>query len=313
VLEVAYVLNAWHGLRLVQRFGANVSVELHTDLAHDITRTVAYAKRFYAICPEKFYIKVPLTPAGFLAARQLAKSGIPINFTLGFSARQNYLAARLTQSAFVNVFMGRLNAFVADSGLGTGENVGEKATLSTQRELIELRKRGQSPSRLIGASMREGAQVSTLVGLDVFTMPTKVAAAYHAKPSGEVASRVKDDPSVPLATGVQLEDFNGTTLWEVPEAFKKCVDKVLARDVDRLDGPGLQAHFAEAGFPDFLPEWSEADVAAITSDGKIPSYERWCKALGGGTIGLDALMNVSGLYSFVQDQQALDQRIVSLL
>ena len=33
ILEVAFALNARHGLRLVQRFGVDVSVELHTNLA----------------------------------------------------------------------------------------------------------------------------------------------------------------------------------------------------------------------------------------------------------------------------------------
>src|SRR5438093_1060263 len=49
VLEIAFLLNARHGLRLVQRFGGKVSVELHTDLSHDIENAVAYGKRFYSI------------------------------------------------------------------------------------------------------------------------------------------------------------------------------------------------------------------------------------------------------------------------
>src|SRR5277367_1371533 len=85
VLEIAFILNAHHALRLVDRFDANVSVELHTDLAGDVERTVAYGKRYFAICPERFYVKVPLTPAGYLSARKLAAAGIPLNFTLGFS------------------------------------------------------------------------------------------------------------------------------------------------------------------------------------------------------------------------------------
>ena len=82
ILEVAFVLNAYHGLRLVEQFDAHVSVELHTDLAHDLDRTVAYGKRYYDICPERFYVKVPMTPAGYLATRKLSQSGVPINFTL---------------------------------------------------------------------------------------------------------------------------------------------------------------------------------------------------------------------------------------
>ena len=69
VIEIAFILNARHALRLAQRFGGRVSVELHTDLAHDIERSVSYGHRYYNICPEHFIIKVPLTPAGLIAMR----------------------------------------------------------------------------------------------------------------------------------------------------------------------------------------------------------------------------------------------------
>lgn len=313
ILEVAFVLNAWHGLRLVHRFGARVSVELHTNLAHDVQKTLFYGKRYHAICPGSFTVKVPLTPAGFLGARTLAAAGIVINFTLGFSARQNYLAALLTQPAYVNVFMGRLNAFFIDNQLGDGENAGEKATLATQRELIALRQVHRSKTALIGASMREGAQVSTLAGLDVFTMPPKAAAQYRANPRAEIASQVENDPEVRFAPGVHLTDFNGATLWDVPKRFKYTVEDLLKRDLDKLAPEELQEHFAKAGFPDFLPSWGDAEREAITADGKIPSYARWKDQLVRGELGLDALLNISGLCSFVQDQNALDARIRSFL
>jgi len=313
LLEVAFVLNAYHGLRLVEQFDAHVSVELHTDLANDVQRTVAYGKRYYDVCPERFYVKVPLTPAGYLGARTLAECGVPINFTLGFSARQNYVAALLSRPAYVNVFMGRLNAFVSDNGLGDGENVGEKATLSTQRLLLSLRAARRSSSRLIGASMREGRQVATLAGLDVYTMPPKVAEEYRASPVAEITSRVEEDPAVTFAEGVRLEDFNGATLWDVPQPFKDCVDALLKKDIDRLSPDDLQTHFEQAGFGDFLPRWSDADLQTITADGKIPVYETWKGKLSAGSVGLDALVNISGLCSFATDQKAFDDRVRSLL
>ncbi len=313
VLEIAFVLNAYHGLKLAAVFDAHVSVELHTDLGDDVEGSVAYGKRYFDICPERFYVKVPLTPAGFLAARRLGRDGVPVNFTLGFSARQNYLAALLAQPRFVNVFMGRLNAFVADNGLGDGRNVGEKATLATQRELLSLREAGRTRSLLIGASMREGAQVSVLAGVDVFTMPTKVASQYEAKPAGHLLSRVGNDLPVHFAEGVGLSDFNATTLWDVPEAFKDCVDELLGQDVDAL-GPGdLQSYFARAGFADLLPLWSDEGVRTMFAEGKIPVFDTWKDRLARGEIGLDALMNLSAFQSFATDQKALDDRIRSLI
>ena len=35
ILEIAFILSAYHGLKLVKKFGGKVSVELHTALSHD--------------------------------------------------------------------------------------------------------------------------------------------------------------------------------------------------------------------------------------------------------------------------------------
>jgi transaldolase len=313
VLEIAFILNAHHALRLVDRFDANVSVELHTDLSNDVERTIAYGKRYFAICPERFYVKVPLTPAGYLGARKLVQAGIPINFTLGFSARHNYVAALLTKPDYVNVFLGRLNSVVADNKLGDGHNVGEKATLATQRELLDLRKTGRVKTKLIAASIRSGEQIGALAGVDVFTMPTKAAAEYRAKPLPKVTSQVANNPDVPLASGVTLAQFNGETLWTVPQKFKGAVEELLKQNLDALQPADLQTHFEKAGFPDFLPRWSAADTQTAAKDGKIPVYATWKDRLAAGKVGLDALMNLSAFYSFATDQKALDDRIRSLL
>ncbi len=313
VLEIAFVLNAYHALRLVELFDANVSVELHTALANDVDATVEYGKRYYEICPERFYVKVPLTPAGYISARRLGQAGIPINFTLGFSARQNYLAALLTRPTYVNVFMGRLNAFVKDNDLGDGQNVGEKATLSTQRELIRLRDAGRTESLLIGASMRNAEQAVDLAGLDVYTMPVKVAQEYVKAPPSELHNRVTDDPRVELNPDVVMNDFYGASLWLVSERFKETVDSLLTKDMSRLSPEALCGHFDQQGLGDFLPAWSDSQRAKVKEDGKIPVFSRWKEHLGDCRIGLDALMNISALYSFETDQDALDERIRGLL
>ena len=312
-LELAFFLNAYHALRLVEQFDAYVSVELHTDLAHDVEKTVAYGKRFYAICPQRFYVKVPFTPAGLLGARRLSKAGVPVNFTLGFSARQNYLIALFSQPRYVNVFMGRLNAFVADNRLGDGKNVGEKATLAAQRELLTLRRTGRTKSLLIGASMREGSQVSTLAGVDVFTMPPAVALQYTQHPVASITPQIGRNPVVTTAPGVKLADFAGQTLWDVPKTFKDTVDTLLHKDAERLVPDDLQAHFEMNGFRDLLPRWTHEDRVTLAADGKIPVFAHWKDRLAAGHVGLDALLNASAFYSFVTDQRALDDRVRSLL
>jgi transaldolase len=217
----------------------------------------------------------------------------------------------VAQPAFVNVFMGRLNAFVADNALGDGVNVGEKATLASQRELLALRAAGRSPSRLIGASMRDGSQVGTLAGVDVFTMPPKVAAAYRESPSPSVTSQLSLDPIVSLSPGIALSNFAGQTLWEVPAAFRACAGKLARLDGGQLTPEALVDQLAHAGFGDLFPPWSEADRHRATADGKIPNYRHWQDRLAAGEVGLDALMNFSAYHSFVEDQAALDARIAA--
>ena len=52
IIEIAFILNARHGLRLAHKFGGLVSVELHTDTAHDLDAILSYGKRFFEICQE---------------------------------------------------------------------------------------------------------------------------------------------------------------------------------------------------------------------------------------------------------------------
>ena len=144
-------------------------------------------------------------------------------------------------------------------------------------------------------------------------MPPKVAAEYREDPGSGVSSQVETDPLVTLAPEFGFDDFNGTTLWDVPDAFKEAVDGLLGRDVDTLSPRDLETYFGGAGFGDFLPRWKPDDHQAIAKDGKIPVYERWKGSLSSKKTGMDALMSLSGLHSFATDQKALDDRIISLI
>ena len=144
-------------------------------------------------------------------------------------------------------------------------------------------------------------------------MPPKVAAQYRESPAETVAPQVEKDPPVDLSEGVRLDDFNGSTLWDVPEAFKRCVQDLLTKNIDELAPEDLQTHFEQAGFGDFLPRWSDEEIRTVSRDGKIPVFESWKKRLSSGGIGIDALVNISALCSFATDQKALDDRIRSLL
>ncbi|MBI4385010.1 MAG: transaldolase family protein [Nitrospinae bacterium] len=310
VMEIGFVVNCKIALRLVEAFRVHVSVELHPSVSRDIDRTLYYARRYYKVCPDYFFIKIPLTPEGLIAVRKLRRENIPINFTLGFSARQNYLAARLSNPNYANVFLGRLNAVVADNSLGSGNFVGEKATLAAQQAISEARKKHASvTTRLIGASVRNGDQVACLAGLDVLTIPP--AAMKQFLESRRSPSDVVDNAALDLKpdinTGNRLSS-RFPKLWELPSPVKTFVDELLAHDrLERMNGGDL-AEFCEKRGMDFFHAFSRTDLKKIYDDGKIPRLADWPDK-----IALDDLMTQSALQSFCKDQDALDQRIRSFL
>ena len=311
IIEIAFILNAKHGLKLVEKFGGKVSVELHTDMADDIEKTVSYAKRFYDICPEHFIIKIPLTPSGFIATRKVREKGIPVNFTLNFSARQNLIATIFSKPSYVNVFLGRQNAFVINNNLGDGQLIGEKSTLASQRVISESSKNNPEPTKQIAASIRDASQITSLAGVDVFTIPTKVAKETKSNNNTTFVSNKDKDYPIHLYENIDPTTVQIEKLWnysEIEHNFAHQLDKNPPETADEFLS---RAH--NAGLQDIFPILSSKEWETIAEDGKIPSYERWKDQIAENKISLDALLNASGLASFATDQAALDNRIQSLI
>jgi transaldolase len=309
VREIAFILNARHALRLAQKFGGMVSVELHTDTAHDIKAIVNYGRRFHDICPEQFIIKVPYTAEGLIGARILKESGVKINFTLGFSARQNVLVTRIAKPDYVNVFLGRIGAYIIDNNLGDGSGAGEKAVIASQNWVTGLSAENPWQTKQIAASLRNYKQLELLAGVDVFTMPPKVAAEGHKELKGKFKSHTHENYEPGLsekAAGAAIEKF-----WEVDEK----VLKLSARLNSRLPESGSEliriAH--DEGCGDMFPYLSREEKGFITSDGKIPVHERWSKKISEEKIAPDTLLNLAGLASFTADQTMLDKRIRGII
>ena len=308
ILEVGFVINCKIALRLVQAFKVKVSVELHPAVSRSLERTLHFGRRYFKVCPEYFTVKVPLTPEGYLGVRTLRQEGVPINFTLGFSVRQNYLAARLANPDFVNVFLGRLNQVVMDQKAGTGELVGEKVTLATQKALRSARSNhSEVSSRLIAASIRNGEQVAFLAGLDVLTIPPAAMKEFQesGKSSEQVVSHFDDviepgiDPQHALAKRF-------SELWELSDEFEDFVNALVSNpNLDTMQGDEL-AELAK-GVNLFHP-FSDEDLNKIQDHGKIPDLAAWPES-----IAIDDLMTQSALQSFTKDQNALDERIRSFL
>lgn len=307
VQEIGFVINCRIALNLVQAFGARVSVELHPDMAHDVETSLRYGRRYHQVAPEWFLIKVPLTPEGLLISRQLVGEGIPVNLTLGFSARQNYLAAHLARPDYLNVFLGRLNAVVQDNQLGSGHLVGERATQATQQMLDSLRNQSQGiRSRLIAASIRSSEQVATLAGIDVLTIPPGALQGFlEAEPAPASLRSVRERS---LEVDLLPEHRERVEiLWKVDEGLRKAVQRLMEHPEGSLTGEAIVAHFEKEGIPLFTRFSSEQDQR-LREAGKTPRLSDWDPG-----IPLDDLMTRAALQSFARDQEALDARIRRLL
>ncbi len=311
IIEIAFILNARHGLRLVKIFGGKVSVELHTCLANDIEGIVEYGLRFHDLHPDNFIIKVPYTAAGIIGAKKLRDLGVPVNFTLEFSARQNALVTAVAGPNYQNVFLGRIGAYIKDNGLGDGKYAGEKATLESQKVINELSGTGSSKSRLIAASLRGAYQLDLLAGVNVFTMPVKVAKSAVDELDGKFNSRLDEDYSVSLSADINPGEVFINKLWEVSESEMQLA-RELGRNIPASAGELIKLA-REAGCIDMFPELSDDDIHTISKDGKIPVHDKWAARIAKGGLAIDTLLNLAGLASFTADQAQLDDRIRSLI
>jgi transaldolase len=250
-----------------------------------------------------------------LATRRARTEGIPINHTLGFSARQNYVITRLGQPNFVNVFLGRLNSFIAENGLGSGDYVGEKATLASQEAIRALRQDGGFDTRQIGASFRSWDQYRNLAGIDVITAPPKVARQLREKRAElpRIESRLGQRYIPGLNKDVNPEEIGLDTLWHINGEVVNCVEALGDEDLDSLDPESLVDFFEARGCSDLLVRWSAGEIATSVNEGKIPRLEHWADLLADRSVGLDSLMNLAGLNTFVADQKAMDDHVQEVL
>lgn len=308
IQEIGFLLNALHGKRLVETFGCRVSVELHTDLARDVERTVEFGRRFHELEPDYFIIKVPFTAEGVVAARRLREENIPVNQTVAFSVRQNYVIGRLSRASYGNVFMGRLNSLFAENNLPDVKRIGEKIALASHKTLKFLRKNHDSPTRQIAASFRSGDQVMNLGGVDVLTIPPDVADDYlelieENRTTGRLRLRGLLD---------EAEEKPGdilTGLATVENPLREAVDAFLESAEQPWSVERLRNHFEERGVGDLFPRWSDEQIRRSREEGKIPDLNNWDQALNNDEIALDSLMSLAGLNAFAEAQEKMDERI----
>jgi len=234
---------------------------------------------------------------------------VKINFTLEFSARENVLVTRLARPDYLNVFLGRIGAFMINNKLGDGSGAGERAVISSQNWVTGLSANNPWQTKLIAASLRNPEQLELLAGTDVYTMPPKVASAGRKELSGNFNSRTHENYDVSMfssANDAHIEKF-----WEVGDKVLNLAERLASKVPD--SGSELIHIAHEEGCEDMFPYLTKEEKSFIASDGKIPVYPRWSERISRGEIAPDTLLTLAGLASFTEDQKMLDQRIQGII
>ncbi|WP_205698719.1 fructose-6-phosphate aldolase [Conexibacter sp. SYSU D00693] len=111
---------------------------------------------------EHIVVKVPFSPAGLAATRELTQDGHPVNMTLVFSANQALLSAE-AGATYISCFMGRVDDMSVDS-------------VAVLEEIVDALRPAGTTSQVLAASLRNPmhAVQAAKAGCEVSTIPYKV-------------------------------------------------------------------------------------------------------------------------------------------
>ena len=136
--------------------------DISMEVIGDTGNMVSEGKRLHKKFGKCATIKVPCTPRGLAACRELAKEGINVNVTLIFSVAQSILAAK-SGAKYVSPFVGRVD----DNSFGG---------LCLVKDIVKLYREHVCRTQVLAASLRgvRDAGRAFEYGADVVTMPPKV-------------------------------------------------------------------------------------------------------------------------------------------
>src|SRR5215471_13469841 len=127
-------------------------------------------------------IKVPSTPNGWAAVKQLKAEGIRTNVTLCFSANQALFAA-LAGAYIISPFVGRLDDISEDG-------------MQVVRDTVEIYRNMRQNSMVLAASIRHPLHIiaAAKAGADIATVPFKVLqqSAKHPLTDSGIENFLKD-------------------------------------------------------------------------------------------------------------------------
>ena len=136
--------------------------DISMEIVGDAPYIVSEAHKLFEEFGDVTTIKVPCTPQGLLACKELSRELIRVNVTLIFSAAQAMLAAK-SGAAYVSPFIGRCD----DNSV---------AGLEVVRSIAEVYARQGVRTQVLAASLRDVYKVtrSFYNGADIVTMPPKI-------------------------------------------------------------------------------------------------------------------------------------------
>jgi transaldolase len=156
----------------------SISAEVVGTTVEDILRE----GREIASWSPNIVVKVPMTPAGIAATRQLTREGIRVNMTLVFSPAQVLLAAK-AGATYISVFVGRVDD-VSSEGMRTIEDA------------VQIVENYGFDSEVLVASIRHPMHVveAARLGAHIATMPFKVMEQLFQHPLTDIGlQRFLDD------------------------------------------------------------------------------------------------------------------------
>jgi len=113
--------------------------------------------------PENVIIKVPCTPEGLIATKELSSQGIGVNVTLIFNASQALMAAK-AGAMYVSPFVGRL------------DDIGQEGMDLISQIMLIWDRYPEINTKVLAASIRHPTHVLECLqlGAHTATMPTKI-------------------------------------------------------------------------------------------------------------------------------------------
>jgi transaldolase len=155
---------------IIREICAEVSGDVSAEVVSTDTEGMLREATDLADIADNVVIKLPLTPDGLGACRQLTDRGVKTNVTLCFSATQAILAAR-AGATYVSPFAGRLDDIANDG-------------IALVAEIAEIFRVQGYETEVLAASLRSPQHVAqaAAVGADVATLPAKVFHQMVAHP-----------------------------------------------------------------------------------------------------------------------------------